>query len=156
MVMASGGARFRSGPAADPNSLRQDRKDAKQWVTLPAEGFQGEIPVCPLADASAAEVAFWEELWRRPQAVMWARLRMERQVASYVRTYLEANAPGAVSGLKAAMLRMEAEIGLSLPGMHGFGWKFSEDELAAKRDDVPAVSAPAGARARLQALGGGS
>ena len=148
--MPSGGARARSGPAPDPNALRRARKDDAGWTTLPAGGFTGEVPVYPLIDESGAELTYWAELWRKPQAVMWARLGMERQVAAYVRAYCESTLPEASAGLKTAVLRMEGELGISLPGIHSLRWKFADDELAARREEVsaPRVSA----RDRLKAL----
>lgn len=148
--MPSGGARARSGPSADPNALRRDRKDDAAWVTLPSEGFQGEIPAWPFGLTQDDEPSLWVELWRKPQAIMWDKLGLQNQVAAYVRAFLESVEPKASAGLKTAVLRMEAEIGLSLPGMGSLRWKFSEDELAAHRDAVqPAATS---ARARLAAL----
>ena len=152
--MTSGGARARSGPAPDPNALRRDRKDDAAWVTLPAEGFQGEIPVFPIADALGAEVELWETLWSKPQAVMWAKLGLEFEVAAYVRAFLESVEAGATSGLKTAVLRMGAEIGLSLPGMHSLRWKFAEDELGARRSEPARKSGGVSAKDRLRALNG--
>ncbi len=82
---------------------------------------------------------------------MWSKLGMEYEVAAYVRAFLESVQAEASAGLKTAVLRMAGEIGLSLPGMHSLRWKFSEDELAAKRAEAP--SSPTGARSRLAALG---
>ena len=149
--MVSGGARARSGPAPDPNALRRDRKDDAAWVTLPAEGFQGEVPDFPLADASVAETALWGKLWRKPQAFMWARLGLEFEVAAYVRAFVESVEPEASAGLKTAVLRMAAEIGLSLPGMHQQRWKFSTDEVSERREEAKKPQR-ASARERLKAL----
>ncbi|MHB9003994.1 MAG: hypothetical protein ACYC6C_08005 [Coriobacteriia bacterium] len=135
--MPSGGARARSGPAPDPNALRRDRKNDAEWTTLPAGGFDGVIPGFPLAGASAPEIELWEILWRKPQAAMWAKLDLTYEVAAYVRAFLESVEPKAVNGLKTAVLRMAAEIGLSLPGMHSLRWKFAENEVAAKRSARP-------------------
>lgn len=180
--MPSGGARARSGPAPDPNALRRDRKTDAEWTTLPAEGYQGPIPEHPLPanpifdeyfvdkkrvkeldeDSTAAfrerELAMWEKLWRRPQAVMWIKLGLEYEVASYARTYLESNLPEAVSGMKTAALRMAAELGLSMPGMHSLRWKIADDELSAKRAEAEPKTTrkPAkrlSARDRLKAVG---
>lgn len=178
--MTSGGSRRNSGPAPDPTALRRDRKDDGSWVTLPVEGFAGEVPAYPLQkiavydiywvdkqrvkeldpDATEArwdsEVSLWESLWRKPQAFMWAKLGLEFEVAAYVRAFIESTGPDSNSGLKTAALRMAAEIGLSLPGMHSLRWKFSEDELSARRGaDVPARSGPS-AKARLAALKNGA
>lgn len=146
VVVASGGARVRSGPAPDPNALRRDRKDDAAWVTLPVEGFTGDVPEFPLDGALAAELELWSMLWRKPQAVMWARLGLEFEVAAYVRAFLESVESKASAGLKTAVLRMAAEIGLSLPGMHSLRWKFAEDEVAAKRDERASVSASISSR----------
>lgn len=149
--MTSGGARARSGPAPDPNALRRDRKDDAGWETLPSGGYTGEIPSFPLPVALGAEVELWNTLWVKPQAAMWAKLGLEYEVAAYVRAFLESVEAEASAGLKTAVLRMSAEIGLSLPGMHSLRWKFSEDEVAEVRQEkARAVSA----RDRLRAING--
>lgn len=135
--MPSGGARSRSGPAPDPNALRRDRSSDAGWTTLPVEGFEGDVPAWPLSDADTVEVEYWSELWRKPQAVMWAKLGMARQLAAYVRAFVESTEREASAGLKTAVLRMEGELGLSLPGMHSLRWKFAENEVAAKRAARP-------------------
>lgn len=166
--MASGGARGRSGPAPDPKALRRDRKDDASWVTLPAGGFDGPVPEFPLPkaihyerffengkkvevrDDDATEVAWdaelelWETLWRKPQAAMWSKLGMSLDVAAYVRAFLESVEAEASAGLKTAVLRMAGEIGLSLPGMHSLRWKFSEDELGARREGSRPVAVKSG------------
>lgn len=155
--MVSGGPRRNSGRAPDPNALRRDRKDDADWTVLPAEGYTGVVPDFPLEriavydiywvdkkrvkefdpDATAAlyerEVSLWSKLWLKPQAFMWSKLGLEYEVAAYVRAFIESTSAESNSGLKTAALRMAAEIGLSLPGMHSLRWKFSEDELALKR-----------------------
>jgi hypothetical protein len=138
--MPSGG-HARSGPAPDPNALRRGRSGDASWTTLPAEGFTGDVPVWPLGDADRAESDYWVELWRKPQAVMWWRLGMVRQVAAYVRAFVESTEREASAGLKTAVLRMEGELGLSLPGMHSLRWKFAADEVAAKRGARPVAVA---------------
>src|SRR4051812_18061018 len=104
--MPSGGARRSSGPAPDPNALRRDRKDDGEWVTLPREGFTGDIPRFPLADAAGAETDLWTVLWRKPQGFMWEKLGLEYEVAAYVRAFLESVEFEASAGLKTAVLRM--------------------------------------------------
>ena len=145
--MSSGGARARSGPAPDPNALRRDRKDDAAWVTLPAGGFDGVVPEFPLPGALSTETELWVKLWAKPQAFMWSKLGLEFEVAAYARAFLESVEAEASAGLKTAVLRMAAEIGLSLPGMHSLRWKFSEDELGARREARP-VAVPAGPTAK--------
>lgn len=151
--MPSGG-HARSGPPPDPNALRRDRADDKGWTTLPVGGFTGDIPEWPLPsqDEFGSEFALWMKLWRKPQAFMWSRLGLEQQIASYVRSFVESTEPGASAGLKTAVLRMEGELGISIVGMNGLRWKFSEDQLEVKRTAVASV--PSSARERLKALNG--
>lgn len=151
--MTSGGARGRSGPAPDPNALRRDRAGDAAWTTLPAEGFAGDIPDFPLAEALTLEVELWSKLWSKPQAFMWSKLQLEFQVAAYVRAFIESVEAKASAGLKTAVLRMEAELGLSTVGMGSLRWKFAEDEVAERRESRPAASVDA-RRARLAAVNG--
>lgn len=147
--MVSGGARARSGPAPDPNALRRDRKDDKAWVTLPAV-FEGPVPEWPLRSADDAERDLWARLWVKPQAFMWAQLGLEHEVAAYVRAFLESVEPEASAGLKTAVLRMSAELGLSTVGMGQLRWKIQTDEVAERREE--ARPARKSARDRLKAL----
>ena len=150
--MASGGARARSGPAPDPNALRRDRKDDKAWVDLPVVPLS-DAPSFPLVDGSDVELALWAEWWLKPQAHMWAALGLKWQVAAYVRAFVESVTPDASAGLKTAVLRQEAELGLSTVGMGSLRWKFAVDELSEKRvEDAPARGASA--RDRFKALNG--
>lgn len=149
------GGHARSGPAPDPNALRRDRAGDKDWLTLPADGFTGEVPVCPLPALAEAEHELWQRLWRKPQAAMWAHLGLELQVAAYVRAYLRSvAADDAPVGLIAPVLRMEAELGLSTVGMNALRWKFSSDEVAEKRA-APARKGPT-VKDRLKAVNGGN
>lgn len=164
-MMPSGGARARSGPAPDPAALRRDRKDDKEWLSLPVDGFKGVVPSFPLPkilvydtywvdkkqvrelDEGATEIrwdsetSMWNELWSKPQAAMWDALGLKFQVAAYVRAYIESVGPDSNSGLKTAALRMEAELGLSTVGMNALRWKFSADEVGEKRA-APAKKGP--------------
>jgi hypothetical protein len=149
--MARGGARGRSGPAPDPNALRRERSDDKGWVVLPVEGRLGDVPDFPLGQYSASELDLWSELWRKPQAVMWEKLGLKFQVAAYVRAFLESVEPDASAGIKTAVIRMEGELGISLPGMASLRWRLSEDELEQKRVE-PVKAGVLSARDRLKAL----
>jgi hypothetical protein len=91
-----------------------------------------------LPDALSVEVELWDELWRKPQGAAWDALGLKFQVAAYVRAYLESVAEKASAGLKTAVLRMEAELGLNVPGMRSNGWRISDGTAAA-----PATTAPA-------------
>lgn len=151
--MVSGGARARSGPAPDPNALRRDRKDDAAWVKLPAT-FEKDPPAWPIGSAADVELNLWVRLWRKPQAFMWSQLQLEFEVAAYVRAFLESVEPEASAGLKTAVLRMSAELGLSTVGMGQLRWKIATDELAERRDEVPQKASRT--KNRLKAVNGGA
>lgn len=134
--MTSGGARFRSGPAPDPNSYKSQNRE---WVDLPAAGYDGPVPDWPLPEmATAEEWEFWVALWRKPQAVQWLAFGVEAQVAMYARTFLEAAKPGASSPLKTTAKQLDNELGISIAPMLALGWRIV---------DAPTVSrVPTGAR----------
>lgn len=122
--MTSGGARARSGPAPDPLS-RTSLTKGREWIELPVGGCTTDAPGYPFdPDAEGAEhvLDFWAKLWRKPQAMMWHRLRLEDQVAAYAIAYLDSVKPGAAASMKTAVLRMETELGLSVAGMRQNGW----------------------------------
>jgi hypothetical protein len=80
--MPRGGARVTSGPPPDPNALRRDRaSDKAGWTTLPAAGRAGKPPAWPLTEQTPREIRLWDDLWSRPQAVMWEKLGQEYEVA---------------------------------------------------------------------------
>ena len=118
--MASGGRRARSGPAPDPLS-RTSLVNGREFTILPLE-HDAPVPEFPFSDVSVAELAVWGELWKKPQAVMWSRLGLVFQVAAYARSLVESVEPGASAGLKTAVIRMEAELGISTSGMLQNGW----------------------------------
>jgi len=138
--------------------LAIDRPGAKTAMLFERAGRKVERVREFDADATQArwesEVDLWESLWRKPQAVMWSKLGLEFEVAAYVRCFIESTGPDSNAGLKTAALRMAAEIGLSLPGMHSLRWKFAEDEVAAKRESTPAPTGKS-ARDRLRVISGG-
>ena len=98
--MPRGGARNRSGPQADPSSGRSDRRGLS-FTALPAHGFDGPVPECPLppgivwptywegsgkdrvqvreddtectAQVAEREAELWSWAWRTPQAWAWAQ-----------------------------------------------------------------------------------
>lgn len=121
--MASGGARARSGPAKDPNSVNGAKAE---WVALPAAGRRGRTPAWPLpSELSEWGEAEWRRLWKLPQAIEWARLKMHTQIAVYVKVLDEVAAGDTRPQKLANMQRMETSLGLSVAGMHANGWKIA-------------------------------
>lgn len=129
--MTSGG-HARSGPAADPNSARSERRGKDQWTELPVS-YSGKVPVFPLEGKTAAEHKLWRVLWRKPQAAVWARLGLTWQVAHYCRTFLAATSQGAPASLTTAVLRQEDTLGISTVGLVALRWRIAEDQVGERR-----------------------
>ena len=103
--MAKGGARNRSGPPADPDSGRSDRRGFS-LTALPAEGYDGPVPDWPLTVASARELEVWGEAWRTPQACAWSQPSESwrvRTVAMWVRLSVRCEAEDAPASLLAQL-----------------------------------------------------
>jgi hypothetical protein len=132
-------ARRGAGRPVDPNSVRSMLKGIagkEDWLTLPVGGRSEPAPPWPLSAASDAEMVLWDRLWSSPQALVWEAHHLEFSVAMYVRTFFEAAEPGVPAALKTAALRMEGELGLSLPGMKSLNWRIGDA-------NEPAPTAPA-------------
>ena len=169
MTMARGGARNRSGPAADPKSERSERRGFN-LTALPAQGYGGPVPEFPLLerrvydvyfedkkrvrnyDADASEIirdrelSLWEWAWRTPQACAWSmpseawRLMT---IAMWVRTFVICESDEATAADKSSLHRFADQIGMTTAGLAEMGWKVAVDEVAAKAatkpDTQPAV-----------------
>jgi hypothetical protein len=120
--MTSGGSRARSGPPPDPNSIRSG---ARTWLTLPAEGFDGDVPEFPLPDENARELELWESLWRTPQAFAWDANQMTLQVAFYVRRFAEAEKPEASANLSTLVRQLSEDLGLNFAGLARNLWRIA-------------------------------
>lgn len=162
IAMGSGGARNRSGPMADPESGRSERRGFK-LDALPVKGFRGAIPKFPLSrpvvywihededgkrvrevdeDATALRVAreleLWKWAWRTPQAVAWKEEPWRwYSVAMWVRTAVVCESPEATAADKNSLHRFADQIGLTPAGLRENGWKISVDtvEQKAKKEE---------------------
>lgn len=161
--MPSGGARNRSGPPPEENSLNSARKGLV-LTALPAEGYQGKIPDFPLpADAERGdrEQDMWEWVWRTPQATAWITQPWRWYiVAMWVRTAVGCEQINATAAEKNALHRFADQIGLTPAGLKENGWKISapvveEPAPAAKPAARPAVKSTS-ARSRFKVIDGGS
>lgn len=127
--MPRGGARVVSGPAPDPLALRRNRpSDKAGWTLLPYEGRPGLAPEWPLTEPTDRELRLWDELWERPQAVMWEELSQELEVALFVRCLAEAEQPGAKVDVRKLARQYLDSLGLSVQGMLRNRWKISPGE----------------------------
>ena len=152
--MPRGGARNRSGPQPDENSLKS-AKIGYVLTALPAEGYDGEPPEFPLTPATDRELEIWRWAWRTPQACAWtSQPWRHRTVALWVRWSVRMEDPDAGAALGAVVVRLADQIGLTPAGLKENGWKIAADQLAEKRaEKAPAPSAPS-ARDRMKALRG--
>jgi len=157
--MARGGARNRSGPPADENSERSDRR-SYSLTALPAEGFPGPAPEFPLPrrrvyrwefedkkkfqvlDAEETqetrdrELELWAWLWTTPQACAWSMPSEQwrlHTIAMYVRTFVICESSEATAADKGSLHRFADQIGMTTAGLAEMGWKVAVDELAARR-----------------------
>ena len=142
--MPSGGARNRSGPAANENSERSDRRGFK-LTALPAEGYDGDAPAWPLEPAAnATERSYWERAWRTPQACAWSMPSESWRiptVARWVRLSVRCDAPDAGAAHLGQLHRFADQIGMTTAGLAEMGWKVTVDELSERRDE-PATPPP--------------
>jgi len=177
--MASGGARNRSGPQADPNSGRSEARGYK-LTALPSEGYQGEVPEFPLSPAVVIneyyddgqrireiddgatesrrdrEAELWQWAWRTPQACAWSLASWRWQtVAMWVRTFVICESPEAKAADKASLHRFADQIGLTPAGLRENGWAIATDEVAAKAREKSEAPAPKqSSRDRMKIVGG--
>lgn len=153
--MAShGGARNRSGPPPQPGSATSERRGLT-FQSLPASGYDGDIPAWPLArhasqlspeaeawlvDAVKArdsrEEDLWHWAWRTPQACAWAQPSEAwriQSVARWVRQAVLCESSAAKAADHAQLHRYADQIGLTTAGLREMGWKVATDEIGAKR-----------------------
>lgn len=146
------GSSSRSGPPPDPHALRRD-SDSKEWIDLPADGRQGDPPGWPLSKATTRELLLWEQEWTRPQALMWEINGQEVEVAMFVRSLRQAEAPKAPTNLRTLVLRQMEALGLSIPGLLRNKWRIVE-EGSSKPIADPAGSGRPTVKERLRVISG--
>jgi hypothetical protein len=111
------------------------------WKTLPAEGRQGAAPEWPLTEATGREAVLWDDLWAKPQAVVWEDMGQELEVALFVRTLAEAERPDARADIKKMIRGYLDSLGLSVAGMLRNRWKIAP-AVETEAGLVPLESAP--------------
>lgn len=152
MIMASGGRRNRSGPRADPTSGRSDQRGYR-LDSLPACGYQGDIPDFPLPDPSDRELEVWEQAWRTPQACAWSMPSeswRQRTVALWVRVSVRCEDPEVSATTLGQLHRFADQIGMTTAGLAEMGWRIAPPPLVAVESDER-TSGPAPAPRRMRA-----
>lgn len=157
--MSRGGARNRSGPQPDPNSLKS-AKVGFVLTALPAEGYQGDAPEFPLPDGprQLRELELWAWVWRTPQACAWSSQPWRwHTVAMWVRTAVLCESSDATAADKNGLHRFADQVGLTPAGLKENGWKVAADQVAEKREErkAPTSTRPL-ARDRFKVVGGGA
>lgn len=156
--MPRGGARAVSGPAPDPRSLKSAQAmDKGGWRTLPAEGRAGDPPEWPLTTPADRELDLWDDLWKKPQAVVWEDMDQALEVALFVRTLAEAEQPDARVDVKKMVRSYLDSLGLSVAGMNRNRWKIAPaiEEPAAATPAAMASARRPSARDRLKVVPSG-
>lgn len=154
--MSRGGARNRSGPAPDENSLASARKGLV-FTALPST-YDGVPPEFPFPDQTPREAEVWAQAWTLPQANAWAvELWRHRTVAMWVRWSVRMEDSAASAALGATVMRLADQIGLTPAGLKENGWKIARDQVGEKREErkaEPKVSSKTRLRVVPNAAGG--
>lgn len=152
--MPSGG-HARSGPAPDPRSGASDRKGLK-FKSLPAAGYDGDVPDFPGAPPSARAQAWWDWAWKTPQAALWATNQWSwvvPMVADWCTLKAKFDEPDAPVSLVQAIRQREGDILLSNDALLRAGYTVVVDEIAELRDaKATEPSPPSSARERAKRL----
>lgn len=157
--MPRGGARTRSGPPADPNSGRSDRRGFK-LTALPSEGYGGEAP--PLEDflpsPTSRHQRVWAQLWRTPQACAWSMESWRWPVVADLVKYVVRSEPAdAPASLGTVVRQLRDDVGLSKAGLIANGWAIAVDEVGARAaEKADAAPARKSSRDRLSVVNGGN
>ena len=125
-----GGARSRSGPLADPNSGRSEKR---AWTDLPSSGREGLAPEWPLTEPTPRERVLWERWWRKPEALIWEKDGSTDYVALTVRMFAEAEVERASAENRKTVRMMMADLYLTRDAKDRAGFRVVDDEVQAKR-----------------------
>ena len=143
--MARGGARNLSGPPADPDSGRSDRRGIK-LTALPSDGYDGEVPDWPLTpDATGTEESYWAAAWSTPQAWAWSQPSESWRVPSvarWVRLAVRCDELDAGAAHLAQLHRFADQIGMTPAGLRENGWAIATDEVGERRADREQATQP--------------
>ncbi|KAB2808324.1 hypothetical protein F9L07_22680 [Pimelobacter simplex] len=180
--MTRGGARNRSGPGKDPNSLRSAAAGVV-LTALPSEGYDGEVPDFPLmaftvyrweyedkrrfqvTDTEATEafrdreLELWEQAWTYPQACAWISEPWRwNTIAMWVRTQVKCESSEATAADKGSIHRFADQIGMTPAGLKENGWAIARNEVgekAAEKQNEAAQAPQSSARDRMTVVNGG-
>lgn len=114
------------GPAPSPHARRRNARP--DWRSLPASGFEGDVPVWPLVKCPEGVEDLWVELWRSPQASAWSEggSAHVRLVARYAVILLICEGPAATAALLSECRQLEDRLGLSPMAMKRLQWEIGD------------------------------
>lgn len=145
------------GPAPKPPEERRRRNApaSGEWITLPAEPYEGPRPKLPSRmngrKPSAATAATWESWWADPAAHMWtpsdhqALLRLIRLVEDY-------HVTAKLDVLREIRLQL-AMFGLTPAGRQQRHWNLPS--TAGHQSEAPTPPKRSSSRRRFQVVDGG-
>ena len=177
--MASGGSRNRSGPKPSDTSLNAAKRGL-EFETLPASGFDGEVPAFPFPKVSvyytykdakgkpvrefdeeatqeryARELELWAWAWSTPQAAAWSVEQWRwYSVAMWVRTAAICESEDAQAADKNSLHRFADQIGLTPAGLKENGWKIGAVVPGAAVSGGSEGGRRSSSRARLKVVNG--
>lgn len=126
------------GPAPSPFARRRNARP--DWVKLPADGYAGEVPRWPLRQAPEGIDDLWCELWRTPQAQMWAEFGWTRLVARYAQILWDCEGPDATAAMLGECRQLEDRLGLSPMAMKRLQWEISAEAPSGVEGSTAVVS----------------
>lgn len=154
--MPRGGSRPGAGRAPDPGSLAEAARLESGLIRTLARARPGSAPKWPLSKASVRELTVWRELWKKPQAIVWEEQQVERQVAFYVRSSVEAEEVGVAATRRTLLLQQENALLLNPAALLKAGYRISTGNAAAvasaAQSGGPAKRAVPSSRGRLRAV----
>ena len=138
--------------------LQEAKDDARSTGTIERRLDQAreDAAICDaqLREQRKLEAALWRDLWRLPQAAQWERLGWTRDVAQYVRHKTLAEL-GDIDQAREAR-QWSDRLGLTPMSMLRLRWVVVTDDVAAKRTERAAATAPVTARQRLRVVDPGA
>lgn len=134
---------------AKPDDQKVTRHARKlEWQLLPASGRPGDVPLLPeWRTWDPKTIEWWADLWRKPQAVMWAQ--DGSSLWTYACLYDDLIAGRAEAAKVSAEMRQhEDRHGLSPKAMTQLCWRIADEDEAAVKPSKPAAAR----RARLKVV----
>lgn len=115
-------------PIPKPKNQRRNRnpKLAGDWVQLPKEGYQGQIPSVAGLGLNRDSQAWWRKIWRSPMATQWNE--GDVPALNELAMLRERLMDGQISVAPEVRLRSD-QFGLTPAGRQGRRWTITDEDL---------------------------